>query len=478
MGESSLGRGPSGYRPRLTQNNIWANDNTRKDDGLFVKIESAGYGKVSDVNLIVMEKWLRQNADGYRDCHRTREGDLVLLTKDEKQAERLCKQKIIPVGPERSMNVTIKLMENLNTSKVYSRELLNIPLEGEEGLETYLTKSNVIKIERIKTKDKDGNLNESGLHIITFGTRQPPEEIKIGYMKYNVRTWYPGPMKCIKCMKFGHSKARCTAKVEICKICGEEKHEERCEKKKCIHCEPPNDDHQNFDGKCPVMIFEKAICRIKVDKNISFAAARKEMEQTNRKTYASTLNQTSNQELDQIKMHSRETDNIIKEVQEELEKLAKKKKILSDMLTRRNTMQKEYDADLAKFTELKNQEPINTTNPSIDPILIQISPIPSERTTTKTIPGNKGGRASNFVSPKRSRKEAKKDRSTSSNRNDRSAYDLRPRPVNPNKVTDFSEADQEVYRKIRNENPLSTILFHYDEGGRMKFQTQMDFSDH
>jgi hypothetical protein len=212
MGENSLGRGPGGNFPRI-QNDIWSNDQRKNESGLFVKIESAGIRKVSEVNPIIVEKWIQQVADGYKECNRTRKGDLVLLTKNKAQAERMIKITEIPTGPDTKMTVRIKLMDFLNTSKgtIYSREILNIPLEGADGLTDCLSKFNVVKVERIKSKDKEGQLRENGLHILTFGSRTPLEEIKIGYMRHEVRTWYPDPMKCIKCMKFGHSRARCNA---------------------------------------------------------------------------------------------------------------------------------------------------------------------------------------------------------------------------------------------------------------------------
>jgi hypothetical protein len=94
-------------------------------------------------------------------------------------------------------------------------------------------------------------------------------------------------------MHFGHSRARCNSMVEICRICSKTKHEGNC-KQKCLKCLPPDDRHTNFDSKCPTMIHEKAICPLKVDKNISFVAARKEMQENNKQTYSSTLTNSLN----------------------------------------------------------------------------------------------------------------------------------------------------------------------------------------
>jgi hypothetical protein len=49
-------------------NDVWMSEKPKKDKGLFVKINMDGYGKMSDINLIVIEKWLEQNARGYQEC--------------------------------------------------------------------------------------------------------------------------------------------------------------------------------------------------------------------------------------------------------------------------------------------------------------------------------------------------------------------------------------------------------------------------
>jgi hypothetical protein len=470
MGESSLGPSPGGSRPR--RNDVWSTEKPKKDEGLFVKIKSAGTSKISDINLIVMDKWLEQNAEGYKDCRRTREGDLVLLTKNKTQAERLCKQKIIWTGPEGTLAIEIELMKSLNTSKgtVYSRELLKIPIEGEEGLIEYLAKTNVVEIERIKTKDKDGNFTESGLHVFTFGSRQPPEEIKVGYMKYNVRTWYPGPMKCIKCMRFGHSKARCTSPMEICRGCGIERHEgHQCEVKKCISCKPPNDNHANFDSRCPEMLFEKAICKMKVDRDISFVAARNEMKKLHGVSYASTLNQatnrTSDQEIEEIRKNSAETDEMIKALHDEISILAGKRKILEDLLIRKKQMEEEIEK---MQTEVYGKR--NSQQAAISPIELT----PTIMTPTNTMQASTYNKEMNLATaPKRHRKEVQILKPAKINAN-KPVHE--PRPVNEQDITDFSEKDRQKYQEIARKNPLAEILFHYGEEGAI-FQAEMDFSN-
>jgi hypothetical protein len=74
------------------------------------------------------------------------------------------------------------------------------------------------------------------------------------------------------------------------------------------------------------MVFEKAICRIKFEKDISFLASRKDMEKTTRQSYASTLNQAPNQDIEDIRRLTKITEEMIKEVQNEMEKVTRRQR--------------------------------------------------------------------------------------------------------------------------------------------------------
>ncbi|GFS22078.1 RNA-directed DNA polymerase from mobile element jockey [Elysia marginata] len=44
--------------------------------------------------------------------------------------------------------------------------------------------------------------------VLTFDSPTPPTQIKVGYVKLNVRPYGPTPMRCFKCHRFGHERER------------------------------------------------------------------------------------------------------------------------------------------------------------------------------------------------------------------------------------------------------------------------------
>jgi hypothetical protein len=49
--------------------------------------------------------------------------------------------------------------------------------------------------------------------------------------------------------------------------------------KKCVNCNPPVDNHGNYDRDCQVRVAILAVIRIKTDLGISYGLARKKFEE-------------------------------------------------------------------------------------------------------------------------------------------------------------------------------------------------------
>jgi hypothetical protein len=96
----------------------------------------------------------------------------------------------------------------MNRSKgiMFGTELLT---EGVEELKKNQQTKESYKIERIETFT-NGAKKATGMHIITFNTCTLPGNVKIGYLRYEVRTLYPNPLRCVKCLTYGHTKNHCT----------------------------------------------------------------------------------------------------------------------------------------------------------------------------------------------------------------------------------------------------------------------------
>ena len=80
-------------------------------------------------------------------------------------------------------------------------------------------------------------------------------------------------LHCFNCQKFGHSKKVCKGR-EICAKCGQAGHNGSPDSNdtRCPDC---SGSHTAFSKECPKWIFEKRVQKIKEEKNILFAQARK-----------------------------------------------------------------------------------------------------------------------------------------------------------------------------------------------------------
>ena len=115
--------------------------------------------------------------------------------------------------------------------------------------------------------------------MVTFAQATPLKEIKAGYLKISVQQYYPSPLRCFKCQKFGHYKSVCK-RTATCALCGQAEHDASpCGgPPKCVNC---NGNHSAFDKSCPKWIKEAEIIKVKTTSNVSFPEARKLMEAKN-----------------------------------------------------------------------------------------------------------------------------------------------------------------------------------------------------
>jgi hypothetical protein len=82
--------------------------------------------------------------------------------------------------------------------------------------------------------------------------------VKIGYLRYEIRTSYPNPLRCVKCLTYGHTKNHCTEQNEYCN--DEISHPNvTCDVKQCRNCPKPQPPihHTSLDPDCPVRRSEK-----------------------------------------------------------------------------------------------------------------------------------------------------------------------------------------------------------------------------
>jgi hypothetical protein len=297
---------------------------------VYVTIETIDHEKTAaELPIIMMGKWLQANVKGANEGRTMRDGNVLVMAKDKEAAEKAIKYATDFYG---QCKIKVSRVESMNRCQgtVYGRSLLT---ETVESLQKALATYGCTGVERIETL-RDGKRSPNGMHVITFGTRTLPEQILCGYERYSVRQYYPNPLRCGSCCKYGHTKNWCPTKgQETCKECAEQKHDgSPCEKpKKCVNCSPPNDGHGSFDRNCQTRQKEMAITRIKIDGGISYGMARKRFEDrmmTQKNTYAHAAAALADEmaskqamEMEAIMKKREEGEAMLKRLEEENSKL-------------------------------------------------------------------------------------------------------------------------------------------------------------
>lgn len=119
----------------------------------------------------------------------------------------------------------------------------------------------------------DLKLADSPLYVVTFLGNTCPESIRVGYAKYKIDTFYPSPMRYNKCCRYCHTTKYCHSSL-ICSHCGGKGYiRDQCTTiaPKCINCQGI---HDATSKECPKYKLEHSICKIKIDKCLTYPQAR------------------------------------------------------------------------------------------------------------------------------------------------------------------------------------------------------------
>lgn len=226
-------------------------------------------------------------------CKKLRNGNILIKTKNYSQAVKLIK--LISLCPTIEMDISEHPTLNFSKGVIYSNDLRGIP---EEEIIKELSSQNVCDIKKIMKK-YENSLCETGLCILTFADPALPTHLMIGYEKLRIRPYIPLPLRCMSCLRFGHTTKSCT-NLKICINCAKNCHldvetEEICtDPKMCINCIDNNivdNNHCTMNKNCPIFLKEKEIQAIitleKVDRKKA-TSTYKERHPQNFSTYAST----------------------------------------------------------------------------------------------------------------------------------------------------------------------------------------------
>lgn len=274
-------------------------------DGKFLLIAHADpLQNLNKINPFIVMKALEGYTTELKQVTKLRNGTLLVETRNQRQADTLLKAKTLADSP-----IQVREHPTLNTVRgtIFSYDLLEL---DEQYLLDNLKEQKVVKVERVKKFNASRELVSTPAIILTFQGKTLPISIKAGYLLLRIKTYYPLPLKCKTCHKFGHSSKRCRGE-RLCASCGNPTHENECTIIKCINCTQhyPTlnmNAHSANDRNCMKFLEEKEIVKIMVDEQKMYNDARIKFNQlfprtATTSTFAATLKtnntQTSNKKF-------------------------------------------------------------------------------------------------------------------------------------------------------------------------------------
>ena len=156
----------------------------------------------------------------------------------------------------------------------------------EEGHQIY-------KVERL-LRGRKYNYEPTKKIKIWFESEDMPESIKMMSEKFNIEPFVPKVFQCYNCQTFNHHAKYCTAKTK-CILCAGEHRLAECpnkenDRKKCANC---GEAHTSNYSKCPFIVKENEIQRIKAHEGVSYSDAVKKISKNTENNSNNTTPSTS-----------------------------------------------------------------------------------------------------------------------------------------------------------------------------------------
>ena len=112
------------------------------------------------------------------------------------------------------ISVTPHRSKNNSRGVIYCPDLEDV---SEDDIVDSLSAFGVVLAWRIKSR-RAGVLMPTHNIILTFSQLDLPREVPVGYLKVKVRQYFPSPMRCYKCLRFGHTRDSCDNRP-TCSMC-------------------------------------------------------------------------------------------------------------------------------------------------------------------------------------------------------------------------------------------------------------------
>jgi ribA/ribD-fused uncharacterized protein len=118
-----------------------------------------------------------------------------------------------------------------------------------------------VEVKRFNRKSGNDWIPSNSI-LITFNNPVLPKAVKFGYMSFRVKPFFPRPMRCFDCQKYGHTKTRCRG-TKTCGKCGadDQDHDfDHCSA--APHCPQCGESHPVWSGACEVLKREQELVQI------------------------------------------------------------------------------------------------------------------------------------------------------------------------------------------------------------------------
>lgn len=265
--KSSSSKGPAGKGVEVTA----TQEDTRVDEEApsTVYLEPIDLEKEIPKHPVEVGKWLHQS--GF-----TRFQEITKIGKFRYKIDLEAKQDYEELKKVDLAEQNLKFY----TPKLQNQTICFVPgvpqSFGDADLETDIrAEVPVIKVERLKRRDKSQKLVDTNNLKVTVQGREVPRLIKIYGVAFRAHLYIFPVKQCVQCWKFGHTKVKCHGRV-LCRKCGQahETGEDECQQSPhCINC---GKEHESNSRECSERIRRINILGRMREKRIPFGEAEKE----------------------------------------------------------------------------------------------------------------------------------------------------------------------------------------------------------
>lgn len=314
MGEQSTGVPPD-RRRRKGGGDMWSEtilrDSTAQENIKFMKMAPVNEGEsFFTLNLLQLKHQLPSVNQGLLEVKPFAGNSLLLKVRENSDAMMILSQLRRVATGVRELAVVVTSMDAMNRSRgtIYAPELKGTPTE-----EIVAENEEILEMEQLSRWNVERQTREViPAYKITFRTRKTPEHVVIGFMRYQVRTYYDAPRGCLACLSYAHLFRNCPKKetTAMCRKCGlnvglDEAETKRLEKRvlrvhvcqappECPNCPPGRNSHRPTENICPARQREIEVIRIKTDHCLSYREARARVSDSyvaSHRSFASTVSQ-------------------------------------------------------------------------------------------------------------------------------------------------------------------------------------------